>query len=74
MDGDQVHELATAVFQIRGLIKGRTLLPFPQVDSDERITMERVNEIRTHPAQGVADIDDEEKRVRESEGKEVCKL
>lgn len=46
----QVHELATAVFQIRGLIKGRTLLPFPQ---------------------GVADIDDEEKRVRESGGKEV---
>ena len=30
-DHDQVHELATAVFQIRGLIKGRTLLPFPQV-------------------------------------------
>ena len=36
--------------------------------------MERVNQIWTHPAQGVADIDDEEKRVRESEGKEVCKL
>ena len=28
----KVHELATAVFQIRGLIKGRTLLPFPQVN------------------------------------------
>ena len=29
----QVHELATAVYQIRGHIKGRTLLPFPQVCS-----------------------------------------
>ena len=28
----QVHELATAVYQIRGHIKGKTLLPFPQVD------------------------------------------
>ena len=27
----KVHELATAVYQIRGHIKGRTLLPFPQV-------------------------------------------
>jgi dynein heavy chain len=27
----QVHELATAVYQIRGHIKGKTLLPFPQV-------------------------------------------
>ena len=46
----QVHELATAVYQIRGHIKGKTLLPFPQ---------------------GIADIDDEERRVRESDGKEV---
>jgi hypothetical protein len=28
----QVHELSTSVYQIRGYIKGRTLLPFPQVD------------------------------------------
>ena len=28
----QVHELSTSVFQIRGYIKGRTLLPFPQVN------------------------------------------
>lgn len=27
----QVHELATSVYQIRGHIKGKTLLPFPQV-------------------------------------------
>ena len=27
----QVHELSTSVYQIRGYIKGRTLLPFPQV-------------------------------------------
>ena len=26
----QVHELSTSVYQIRGYIKGRTLLPFPQ--------------------------------------------
>jgi len=26
----QVHELSTAVYQIRGHIKGKTLLPFPQ--------------------------------------------
>ena len=29
----QVHELSTSVYQIRGYIKGRTLLPFPQVFS-----------------------------------------
>ena len=49
----QVHELATAVYQIRGHIKGKTLLPFPQ---------------------GIADLDDEERRVRESDGKEVTSL
>ena len=27
----QVHELSTTVYQIRGHIKGKTLLPFPQV-------------------------------------------
>ena len=27
----QVHELSTSVYQIRGYIKGKTLLPFPQV-------------------------------------------
>ena len=27
----QIHELATSVYQIRGHIKGKTLLPFPQV-------------------------------------------
>ena len=26
----QVHELSTSVYQIRGHIKGKTLLPFPQ--------------------------------------------
>ncbi len=26
----KVHELSTAVYQIRGHIKGKTLLPFPQ--------------------------------------------
>ena len=31
----QVHELATCIYQIRGHIKGRTLLPFPQVISGE---------------------------------------
>jgi hypothetical protein len=30
-----VHELATCIYQIRGHIKGRTLLPFPQVISGE---------------------------------------
>ena len=39
MVGEQVHELATAVFQIRGLIKGRTLLPFPQVNLVIRMTI-----------------------------------
>ena len=29
----QVHELSTSVYQIRGYIKGRTLLPFPQVST-----------------------------------------
>ena len=29
----QVHELSTSVYQIRGHIKGKTLLPFPQVSS-----------------------------------------
>ena len=46
----QMHELATAVYQIKGHIKGRTLLPFPQ---------------------GAANIDQEEKKVRESDGREV---
>ena len=46
----QMHELATAVYQIKGHIKGRTLLPFPQ---------------------GAANIDEEERKVRESDGKEV---
>ena len=26
----QIHELSTSVYQIRGHIKGKTLLPFPQ--------------------------------------------
>ena len=47
----QIHELSTTVYQIRGHIKGKTLLPFPQ-----------------WPA---SDIADEERRVRESDGKEV---
>ena len=36
----QVHELATSVYQIRGHIKGKTLLPFPEgakhIDEEER--------------------------------------
>ena len=48
-----MHELATAVYQIKGHIKGRTLLPFPQ---------------------GASNIDEEEKKVRESSGKEVDTL
>ena len=36
----QVHELATSVYQIRGHIKGKTLLPFPQgaahIDEEEK--------------------------------------
>ena len=47
----QNHELASTVHQIRGHIKGRTLLPFPQ--------------------QGTAAIEDEEAKVRASEGKNV---
>ena len=47
----QIHELKTTVYQIRGHIKGRTLLPFPQ--------------------QGAAAIEDEERKVRESDGKKV---
>ena len=35
----QVHELATCIYQIRGHIKGRTLLPFPQVISGENETI-----------------------------------
>ena len=49
----QVHELSTTVYQIRGHIKGKTLLPFPQ---------------------GVANIDQEEERVRESKGEDVNML
>ena len=49
----QVHELATAVYQIRGHIRGLTLLPFPQ---------------------GAAMIDDEERKVKESNGKDVDTL
>ena len=29
----QIHELSTSVYQIRGHIKGKTLLPFPQQGS-----------------------------------------
>ena len=47
----QNHELASTVHQIRGHIKGRTLLPFPQ--------------------QGANAIEDEEIRVRQSDGKKV---
>ena len=43
--------MASTVHQIRGHIKGRTLLPFPQ--------------------QGEAAIEDEEIRVRQSDGKKV---
>ena len=28
----QVHELSTTVYQIKGYIKGKTLLPFPEVE------------------------------------------
>ena len=45
-------------------------MPFPQVNGDESNNETH----RTHTTQGVADIDDEEKRVRESEGKEVWKV
>ena len=47
----QIHELKTTVYQIRGHIKGKTLLPFPQGAAD--------------------DIEDEEIKVRESDGKDV---
>ena len=49
----QIHELATAVYQIRGHIRGLTLLPFPQ---------------------GASMIDDEERKVRETNGKDVDTL
>ena len=42
----QVHELATAVYQIRGHIKGRTLLPFPQVYSLRFITVLNIIVVR----------------------------
>ena len=50
----QIHELSTTVYQIRGHIKGKTLLPFPQG--------------------AASDIAEEEKRVRESDGREVNML
>ena len=39
-----------------------------------RIGMKMWRKDELNLLQGVADIDDEEKRVRESEGKEVCKM
>lgn len=40
----QVHELATAVYQIRGHIRGLTLLPFPQGANNLDAEEERVRE------------------------------
>ena len=40
----QVHELATAVYQIRGHIRGLTLLPFPQGADNLDAEEERVRE------------------------------
>ena len=60
-----MHELATAVYQIRGHIKGRTLLPFPQVTLRVKKFSQNIN------AKGSGEIVHEEKRVRESDGKEV---
>ena len=41
---NQVHELATAVYQIRGHIRGLTLLPFPQGADNLDAEEERVRE------------------------------
>lgn len=62
----QVHELATTVYQIRGHIKGKTLLPFPQVTRNSKQSASN-----TYCVEGVEDIDIEERRARESEGKDI---
>ena len=67
----QVHELSTSVYQIRGHIKGKTLLPFPQVRT-------RISCLNTPVdfgslqsfQQGANRIAEEERRVRESKGEE----
>ena len=59
-----MHELATSVYQIRGHIKGKTLLPFPQVRSTSLGT------INEWFVQGAAHIEEEERRARASSGEE----
>ena len=78
----QVHELSTSVYQIRGHIKGKTLLPFPQVNYvsyelylffTEKYCNLNFHIIKTFYVflqQGAARIAEEEKRVRESKGEE----
>ena len=64
----QVHELSTSVYQIRGHIKGKTLLPFPQVSKHLSSKSLLIFQI-----QGAGDIDEEERKVRESDG-EYCNM
>ena len=83
----QCHELSTSVYQIRGHIKGKTLLPFPQVK--EALLNKCVADVMkfyllivtlifcklntTNVQQGAKRVAEEEKRVRESNG-EDCNM
>ena len=81
----QVHELSTSVYQIRGHIKGKTLLPFPQVrfwhswyciwllwlfDFISFLFYLYSILLAINFQQGAARIAEEERRVRESKGEE----
>ncbi len=62
----QVYELCTSVYQIKGYMKGKTLLPFPQV------------EVKTSKLKNICyviyiykdeeEIEDEARKLRESNG------
>ena len=59
------------VDQIRGLIKGQTLLPFPPVRNCQ-IRHEGIQTINSYLyKQGIQNIEAEEIRARESKGKDV---
>ena len=59
----QAHDLCTTVYQIKGYIKGKTLLPFPEVRMDYCFT---VVLILFFALKSIQTIEDEERRMRSS--------
>ena len=73
----QIHELSTSVYQIRGHIKGKTLLPFPQQgwQSKKYFFSRSCNEDNEFHLKitGSARIEAEERKVKATKG-EDCNM